>query len=331
MSVETPAAAPAAPVVAPPKVDAPAPAATDAAKPAAEVAKPAEPPKPDLTAKFQALAKREKSIVEQEKKIKAELAAKESEIKAKEQKFADLERLVATSEAKDYAGILSKLGISYEDLTKWYVQGGKEATAAQAAAAKEAKALDEKLSAQQKKLEELEAKTKKDEEARIAAEEKRQIEAARAHVSEKVKSDPRFELLTLSNQTGKVYETMAEIVASDPSRGDTPEKANALMIEVAEALEAQVLEEYQAISKAQKLTKKEQAAVASAEARADDKTGAAATGEATKEVPKGLTRQQRREMALASLEGKAPTISTKVEVKPKSRADVIAEIAAKMG
>jgi len=36
-------------------------------------------------------------------------------------------------------------------------------------------------------------------------------------------------------------------------------------------------------------------------------------------------------MALASLEGKAPTISTKVEVKPKSRADVIAEIAAKMG
>jgi len=326
MTVET-----AAPVAAPAPV---APAATEAAPVVTEV-KPAESkptetapakveaPKvdPTKTAAFLALSKREKAIVEMEKKAKAEIAAKEAEVKTKSEKFAELERLTATAEKKDYAAILGKLGISYEDLTKWYVQGGKEAVETATIVSKETKALEDKLAAQQKRLEDMEAARAEADKKAAAAEEKRQVEASRAFVVDKIKADPKFELLNLSGQAAKVYETMVEVVTADPARADTPEKANALMLEVAEALEAGILAEHQALSKAQKLGAK-----AAAEAKADDKS------EGKKDEPT-LSRAERRAKALATLEGKELTAAPPavVSTRPKTRAELIAEIAAKMG
>lgn len=304
----------------PAKVDAKVDVASPVVDPKAE-AKPPEPakvvePKVDLTARFAALSKRERAIVEQEKKTKADLAAKEAEFVTKSQKFSDLEQLLATAEKKDYAAILGRLKISYEDLTKWYVQGGKEAVDMQAVASKETKALDEKVSAQQKKIDEMEAAAKKAAEDSARAEAQKQADASRSYVVDKIKGDKRFELLAISGQAAKVYETMVEIVAVDASRADSPEKANALMLEVAESLEAGLVTEFEALSKAEKFAKK----VAAAEAAVEAKTEAP--------VPKS----ERLKKALATLEGKELSAAAPIVVsnRPKTRAEQIAEIASKM-
>lgn len=325
------AAAPVAEVVppadAPPVADAPAPAAAPEAHPADPKPQDKQPeapkpePKVDLTSKFVALSKREKALVENERKVKAELAAKQDEIDAKAQKFADLEQLLSTAEKKDYAAIFAKLGTNYEEVTQWYVKGGKEAFEAQNLVSKETKALEAKLAEQDKKLQAKLDEMEKSEKARAEAERAKVIESARIVVADKIKADPKFELLNLSGQAAKVYDTMLEVVASDPDRGSTPEKANELMLEVAEALEAQILAEHQALMKAEKLKTKAEAAAAEEKAKQP----------AADAAPKPGSVADRKARALAMVEGnalKAPPAV--VSTKPMSRADLIAKIAAEM-
>lgn len=211
-----------------------------------------------LSAKFAALAKKEKAIVRQQNELKdreqkreQEYAQKDAEFKAREEKLAAASQLWET----DPLGALEKMGYSYQKLTDMILSGKTLIDKKPEDPIEYAKKIEEKLRKEfadkETARETAAAKAQEDAKKNQAAEVERALSMFREEIGEHITAHPDdYELTQLYGQQELIIETVQEFY-------DKHQRVLSVK-EAADMVERYLYDEAQKALKTKKLGKKEE-------------------------------------------------------------------------